>query len=75
MEKNVSTNVCLLSSLQSQRNISPPGGVIYIGFSNKDKDALILLETSLNENNSQFEMIELENEATVADNRIYKITL
>jgi uncharacterized protein (TIGR00730 family) len=63
----------LVKFLKNAKRYLAPNGVIYIGFSNKDKEALALLESSLKENNYSFEMVDLENTDTVADNRIYKI--
>ena len=59
--------------LDSAREYLAPGGVIYIGFSNKDKTALALLEASLSRKNYAFEVVEHINADTVADNRIYRV--
>lgn len=64
----------LVKFLQVAREYLAPEGLIYIGFSNKDKEALELLENSLHAYGYTFEMVELENAETIADNRIYKVT-
>ncbi len=64
----------LVNFLKVAKEYLASDGVIYIGFSNKDRDSLKLLEDSLKENNYSFEIIMLENSETVADNRIYKVT-
>lgn len=64
----------LVKFLNSAKEYLAPGGCIYIGFSNKDKDALTLLEKTLFEQKYQFEIIQKVNTDTVADNRIYKVT-
>lgn len=65
----------LVKFLQNAKDFLVPDGIIYIGFSNKDTDALNLLEGSLKEYGYTFEMVELENSDTVADNRIYKVSI
>lgn len=63
----------LVKFLKNAKEYLAPKGVIYIGFSNKDKEALALLESSLKQNDYSFEMVDLENTDTVADNRIYRV--
>ena len=64
----------LVKFLSSAHEYLIPDGVIYIGFSNKDKESLVLLEETLVEKKYAFEIVTLKNSDTVADNRIYKIT-
>lgn len=64
----------LVKFLNVTKEYLAPDGVIYIGFSNKDRDALKILEDSLGENNYTFELVDLKNTDTVADNRIYRIS-
>jgi uncharacterized protein (TIGR00730 family) len=67
-------NSVLVKFLETAKEYLGPHGVIYIGFSNKDKEALELLEHSLITQGYTYEMVELENVETIADNRIYKVS-
>ncbi len=64
----------LVKFLKVAKEYLAPEGIIYIGFSNKDKEALDLLERSLKKYGYAFEMVKLENSETIADNRIYTVT-
>ncbi len=64
----------LVKFLQNAKEYLAVEGVIYIGFSNKDEAALSLLERSLRKYEYKFEIIDIENSETIADNRIYKLT-
>jgi uncharacterized protein (TIGR00730 family) len=65
----------LVEFLKEAKEYLVPNGIIYIGFSNKDPEALQLLEASLKRYDYKFELINLENSATIADNRIYKVRI
>jgi 16S rRNA G1207 methylase RsmC len=67
-------NNILVRFLEPAKEYLAPDGVIYIGFSNKDKQNLALLETSLEKYDYIFELVEQQNSETIADNRIYKVT-
>ena len=65
----------LVKFLEVAKDYLAPEGVIYIGFSNKDADALNLLEKTLKDKLYTYEILELENPETIADNRIYKVSI
>lgn len=59
--------------LENAKDYLKPGGIIYLGFSNKDKNALKLLESGLDELGYEWTIKTHENKTAIADNRIYEI--
>lgn len=68
------TESVIVKFLESAKEYLAPNGVIYIGFSNKDSEALALLEDTLLEKHYAFQIVQSINTDTIADNRIYKVT-
>lgn len=65
----------LVKFLDSAKDYLTKDGCIYIGFSNKDRDALALLEETLSQKDYLFNIVQQVNIDTAADNRIYKVTV
>jgi len=63
----------LVKFLEVAREYLATNGRIHIGFSNKDSEALRLLETSLTEYGYKWKLKSLKHTETLADNRLYEI--
>ncbi len=61
--------------LRRAKDYLHPKGYIILGFSNKDPESLKFLERAIALNGYKFNMYELVNKDSAADNRVYKITV